>query len=116
MHALANYGWDLRDALDRTATTCETALRSPEGNFLNQIIENKQSSAPGVAGVVRGDRYRATYWSWTVFDAAEELGRATRATRPRPHRDPLVIQSRRRRCGSGAVTELRLTLRGGTRF
>ena len=35
-HALAVYGWDLRDALSKTAATCEEALHGDRADFTEQ--------------------------------------------------------------------------------
>src|SRR5215813_13690821 len=39
-HALAVYGWDLRDALSKTAASCEAALQTPKDDLISQIVEN----------------------------------------------------------------------------
>jgi hypothetical protein len=44
-HALAVYGWDLRDALSRTAASCSAALVTPKDNVLKQIVENNSERA-----------------------------------------------------------------------
>src|SRR4051794_3163904 len=40
MHALAVYGWDLRDALDRTAAICASRITAPVDDPINQWIEH----------------------------------------------------------------------------
>ena len=44
-HCLAVYGWDLRDALSRTAKSCETAIATPNDSLLDQIVENNGARA-----------------------------------------------------------------------
>ncbi len=69
VHDLAVYGWDLRDALERTAATCEAAIGRPRDNLLKQIIENNAERAA-----------RQVYPQWaeargqTLFDAARAMG------------------------------------------
>jgi hypothetical protein len=106
VHALANYGWDLRDALDKTATTCEAALRVPKDDFLNQIIENSSERA----ALRVYPRWSPAAWTWTVFDAAEELGRQ-HGDETEAGIETLLIQLGANNA-LGAVTELRLTWSG----
>jgi hypothetical protein len=70
MHALAIYGWDLRDALSKSAATCRAVINTPRDNFLDQVIENNTEraalrvypSSPVSSG------------SMTLFDVAAALG------------------------------------------
>ncbi|NLV80887.1 MAG: hypothetical protein GXY65_16405 [Rhodococcus sp.] len=69
-HNLSCYGWDLRDALGKTAAICAAALETPVDNLLDQIVQNN------------GDRAALhVYPHWappqtamTLFDAATALG------------------------------------------
>jgi hypothetical protein len=70
-HNLAVYGWDLRDALDKTARTCVAAIAAPNDDLLEQVIENN-----GERAALR------VYPHWddassklTVFGAAGELAK-----------------------------------------
>lgn len=69
MHALAVYGWDLRDALDRTAASCASRIGTPVDDLVNQWIEHN-----GERAALR------VYPAWpeaadmTLFDAAAALG------------------------------------------
>lgn len=69
-HCLAVYGWDLRDALSKTAKTCEEWIAAPNDDLLEQVIENN-----GERAALR------VYPHWddesaelTLFGAAERLG------------------------------------------
>src|SRR5262249_30669447 len=44
-HALAVYGWDLRDVLSKTAASCEAGIRAPKDNLIKQIVENNSERA-----------------------------------------------------------------------
>src|SRR4051794_15680530 len=44
-HALAVYGWDLRDALSRTAATEQAAIHRPHDALIDQIVENARERA-----------------------------------------------------------------------
>src|SRR3954447_3647087 len=44
-HALATYGWDLRDALSRTAATEQAAIHRPHDALIDQIVENARERA-----------------------------------------------------------------------
>ncbi|HKE99409.1 MAG TPA: hypothetical protein VKG45_10820 [Actinomycetes bacterium] len=39
-HALGIYGWDLRDALDRTWASCAARLGQPKDDVVKQVVEN----------------------------------------------------------------------------
>ncbi len=69
-HALAMYGWDLRDVLSKTAQTCQQALAEPKDDLLAQVVENHAERAalrvyPGWDESVRRQ---------TLLDAARALG------------------------------------------
>ncbi len=69
-HCLAVYGWDLRDALGKTAAICEEAIAAPNDDLLSQVVQNN------------GDRAALrVYPQWrearrmNFFQAAAELGK-----------------------------------------
>ncbi|MGH9198282.1 MAG: hypothetical protein ACRD1T_21435, partial [Acidimicrobiia bacterium] len=70
-HALAVYGWDLRDALTKTYKKCTERIGRPKDDLIKQIVQNN------------GDRaalYVYPHWSaateqMTLFQAAAELGK-----------------------------------------
>jgi hypothetical protein len=73
-HALAMYGWDLRDALDWTANKLQKAITEPKDDLITQIVENNSERAalrvyPG------GDDS-----DLTLFQAAAKLGQDHDAT------------------------------------
>lgn len=71
MHVLAVYGWDLRDALDRTAARAFTEIRPPKDDLINQLVSDHPARAAlrVLPNVTAADRRR------TVFDTAAQLGR-----------------------------------------
>jgi len=68
-HALAVYGWDMRDALERTAETSQLALEAPKDDLLKQIIENNSERA-----ALRVYPLFETARTMTLFDVAKALG------------------------------------------
>ena len=69
-HCLAVYGWDLRDALERTARSCEQAIGTPKDDLLNQIIENN-----GARAALRVyPRWSDATRNMTLLAAAKALG------------------------------------------
>lgn len=71
-HNLAVYGWDLRDALDRTAAKCSRDIQSPKNDLLAQIVENANDRAAlHVLDSARGGDGDGAYLS--PVDAAAEL-------------------------------------------
>jgi len=69
VHDLSVYGWDLRDALSRTYTTCSQSIGAPKDDLVNQIVENNSLRAalrvyPGAPG----------NQELTLFDVAQRLG------------------------------------------
>jgi len=44
-HNLAVYGWDVRDALDRTSAYCAKAIKAPKDDWFAQIVENANDRA-----------------------------------------------------------------------
>lgn len=70
-HALAVYGWDLRDALSRTAASCELAVREPKDDLLSQVIENNTERA----ALRVYPRWNTQTKNMTLFETAAELGK-----------------------------------------
>ena len=69
-HALAVFGWDLRDALDKTFTKCEGSANAATNNFLIPMVDNAADRAamrvyPSGTGEAKGK---------TLFDVAREMG------------------------------------------
>jgi hypothetical protein len=70
VHALAVYGWDLRDALSRTAETSLEAVETPRDDFLSQVIEHdSERAALRVYPLATPEARRMT-----LFDVARALG------------------------------------------
>jgi hypothetical protein len=69
-HALAVYGWDLRDALSRTAATCQELLERVKDDFVRQFVENHAERAALHVYPRWSDEAR----QMTLFDAARALG------------------------------------------
>ena len=69
-HALAVYGWDLRDALSLTYAKCEERIRNPKDNLITQFVENANDRAATYVYPDWPDEAKAL----TLFDAARELG------------------------------------------
>ena len=70
-HCLAVYGWDLRDALGKTAASCEAAIAAPNDDVLSQIVENNGERAALRVYPHWSDATR----QMTLFEAAAELGK-----------------------------------------
>jgi hypothetical protein len=68
-HDLSVYGWDLRDALSRTARLCESGIHEPRDDVVIQTIENDgYRAALRVYPSSEQDRDK------TLFDVARALG------------------------------------------
>lgn len=69
-HVLAVYGWDLRDALVRTADSCAAEIEPPTDDLVDQVVQNHGARAAlrVLPRATAADRRR------TVFDAAAVLG------------------------------------------
>lgn len=67
-HVLGIYGYDLRDALARTAQTETARIGQPSDNWLDQIVE--RNNARAALRVLPGGEA-------TLFDAATQLGEQT---------------------------------------
>ncbi|MDQ3721258.1 MAG: hypothetical protein M3350_10850 [Actinomycetota bacterium] len=70
-HCLAVYGWDLRDALGKTAASCEEAIEAPNDDVLSQIVENNGERAALRVYPHWSERTR----QMSLFQAATELGK-----------------------------------------
>ncbi len=70
-HALAVYGWDLRDALSRTAASCEAAIKKPKDDLVMQVVENNSERA----ALRVYPHWDAATKKMTLFRAAAELGK-----------------------------------------
>jgi hypothetical protein len=68
-HALAVYGWDLRDALDWTAAKLEKAIKKPKDDPIKQVVENNTERA-ALRVYPRGSKDK----DLTLFQAAASLG------------------------------------------
>jgi len=68
-HNLGIYGWDLRDALERTADTAHESKRTGLGQAIVPLVRNADKIS--AARVLRSDDGRAL----TPFEAAERLSR-----------------------------------------
>ena len=70
MHALAVYGWDVRDALSRTAAYCESRLSEPNDSLLTQMVENNAERAALRVYPTENDQKK----KMTLLDVARALG------------------------------------------
>jgi hypothetical protein len=69
-HLLAVYGWDLRDALERTADTELATVRPPRDDLVNQLVSDH-----GARAALRVlPNSTAAQRAGTAFDAAAALG------------------------------------------
>ncbi|MGY1617385.1 hypothetical protein ACI797_11665 [Geodermatophilus sp. SYSU D00691] len=69
-HNLSVYGWDLRDALERTAATLEKAVGRPSDSLLDQIVENNSERA----ALRVYPRWSEEVRRQTLLDAAAAMG------------------------------------------
>jgi lysophospholipase L1-like esterase len=70
-HALAVYGWDLRDALSRNAAGCAKAITEPKDDLLSQVIENNSERA----ALRVYPHWDTVTEEMSLFQAAAELGK-----------------------------------------
>lgn len=72
-HVLGVYGWDLRDALERTAARALSDVGPPSDDLLDQLVSDHSARAAlrVLPGATPADRNR------TVFDVAAALGEQT---------------------------------------
>jgi hypothetical protein len=71
-HNLAVYGWDLRDALSRTADSAHEGLRTPDGHGIVPLVRNADRIS---AGRVLDSARTSVGAPMTPFAAAEALSR-----------------------------------------
>jgi lysophospholipase L1-like esterase len=71
-HNLGIYGWDLRDALQRTADTAQEGHKVPDGHHIVPLIKNAERIS---AGRVLGSARKPDGTAMTPFEAAEALSR-----------------------------------------
>lgn len=69
-HALAVYGWDLRDALTKSAVSCDAVVKAPNDDAFRQIVENNSERA----ALRVYPHWSATTSAQTLLQAAEALG------------------------------------------
>ena len=69
-HVLAVYGWDIRDALSKTAASCEAELEEPNDDVISQTVQNNSERAALRVYPHWSEETRAM----TMFDAAAALG------------------------------------------
>ena len=67
---LSCYGWDLRDALEKTAAYCAARIATPSDSFLDEIVENNGDRA----AMRVYPHWASEQESMTLFDAATALG------------------------------------------
>ncbi|MEV6752938.1 hypothetical protein [Streptomyces sp. NPDC051214] len=87
MHNLAVFGWDLRDALSKSADECRKRIGTPKDDLVSQIVQNAGERAalrvlptqPRTAGAL------------TQLRAAAELGKDTDGTGARHGIETLVV-------------------------
>ena len=70
LHALAVYGWDLRDALERTATSCAALIGTASDDVIHQAVEHG-----GERAALRVYPHTPETADMTLFDVAAALGR-----------------------------------------
>ncbi|GAA1910832.1 hypothetical protein GCM10009837_39080 [Streptomyces durmitorensis] len=87
MHNLAVFGWDLRDALSKSADECRKRIDVPKDNLVNQVVQNAGERAalrvlptrPQAAGAL------------TQLSAAAELGKDTEGTGAKHGIETLIV-------------------------
>ncbi len=70
LHNLSCFGWDLRDALQKTARDCAERIATPRDDLVRQLVENNGERAALYVYPNADDRRR----EMTLFDVATELG------------------------------------------
>jgi hypothetical protein len=101
-HVLAVFGWDLRDALEKTGKACLRAISKPGNDMLMPKVDNSGDVAALRVYPLASDAYR----DYTLFDAAAELGRDTAAADAGIETLIVFLGANN---ALGAVTNLRLT-------
>ncbi len=85
-HDLSVYGWDLRDALVRTAANLRESVKQPKDDLLKQIVENNSQIA-----ALRVYPPGAEFADDTVFDLARRLGEDTNSGASESGIETLVV-------------------------
>jgi len=70
LHALAVFGWDVRDALDKTSANCAALIGAATDNLTNQWVERS-----GERAALRVYPNRPQDVNMTLFDTAAALGK-----------------------------------------
>lgn len=70
LHNLSVYGWDLRDALSKTADSCAAAIAAPNDALIDQIVQNNAERAALRVYPRWGQEQRRM----SLFEAAAALG------------------------------------------
>ena len=105
-HVLAVYGWDLRDALVRTANRALSEIRQPSDDLVNQFVSDNGARAALRVLPVATETDRAR----TVFDAARALGEET--GEDADHGIETLVVFLGANNALGAVTQLRVSWSG----
>ncbi|MGH3793621.1 MAG: hypothetical protein ACRDSP_01895 [Pseudonocardiaceae bacterium] len=105
-HVLGMYGWDLRDALARTADICSAEIQPPTDDLINQVVQNNGARAAlrVLPHTTSADRRN------TVLDTAAALGDEP-GTDPEHSIETLVVFLGANNA-LGAVTSLRVVWSG----
>lgn len=69
-HALAVYGWDLRDALSQTYDECTKRIKKPKDDLINQVVQNNNDRA----ALSVYPHWDAATKKMTLFEVASALG------------------------------------------
>ncbi|WP_346158735.1 hypothetical protein [Streptomyces roseiscleroticus] len=86
-HNLAVFGWDLRDALDKSADVCRERISVPSDDLVNQVVQNAGERA--ALRVLPTEPVEAG--AWTQLDAAQRLGEETGGTDPEHGIETLIV-------------------------
>ncbi|MFD3579164.1 hypothetical protein [Streptomyces sp. NPDC058644] len=87
MHNLAVFGWDLRDALSKSADECRKRIDAPRDDLVNQLVQNAGERAALRVLPTRPQSAGAL----TQLGAAAELGKGTEGTDTKHGIETLVI-------------------------
>lgn len=108
-HVLAVYGWDLRDALERTAERAHAEIATPQDDLVQQLVQNNGARAAlrVLPNATADDR------TLTVFDAAARLGADTDGDgADSEHGIEALVVNLGANNALGVVTELRVAWSG----
>ncbi|MGW6528585.1 hypothetical protein [Streptomyces venezuelae] len=87
MHNLAVFGWDLRDALSKSAAECEDLIEAPEDDLIKQLVQNAGERAALRVLPTRPPAAKAL----TQLGAAARLGEETDGTGSEHGIETLVV-------------------------